>query len=184
MRAWLGSTIRHDTQGHSKNPAGDHPTASARGPRRRSYQEAGAKAPIHMISAFSSRQRMVLGQRKVADKSNEITAIPELLDLLTVKAPSSPSMRWAASARSRLALKGNQGSLRDDVELFFTEQKERRFADAAMSPYSQWTGFEARHLQPLLAQSRLVPGELDCRLSGLSRQGSPSVPRAFLDRQL
>jgi hypothetical protein len=38
-----------------------------------------------MISAFSSRQRMVLGQRKVADKSNEITAIPELLDLLTVK---------------------------------------------------------------------------------------------------
>jgi DDE_Tnp_1-associated len=51
---------------------------------RRSYQEGGAKAPIHMISAFSSRQQMVLGQRKVADKSNEITAIPELLDLLTV----------------------------------------------------------------------------------------------------
>ena len=52
---------------------------------RRSYQEGGAKAPIHMISAFSSRQRLVLGQRKVADKSNEITAIPELLDLLTIK---------------------------------------------------------------------------------------------------
>ena len=33
----------------------------------------------------ASRQRLVLGQRKVADKSNEITAIPELLDLLTVK---------------------------------------------------------------------------------------------------
>ena len=52
---------------------------------RRTSQEGGAKAPIHMISAFSSRQRLVLGQRKVADKSNEITAIPELLDLLTVK---------------------------------------------------------------------------------------------------
>ena len=52
---------------------------------RRSYQQGGAKAPIHMISAFSSSQRLVLGQRKVADKSNEITAIPELLDLLTVK---------------------------------------------------------------------------------------------------
>ena len=51
---------------------------------RRSYQESGAN-PIHMISAFSSRQRLVLGQRKVADKSNEITAILELLDLLTVK---------------------------------------------------------------------------------------------------
>ena len=51
---------------------------------RRSYQAGGSKAPIHMISAFSSRQRLVLGQRKVADKSNEITAIPELLDLLTI----------------------------------------------------------------------------------------------------
>jgi hypothetical protein len=52
---------------------------------RRSYQEGGAKAPVHMISAWSARQRLVLGQRKVADKSNEITAILELLDLLTVK---------------------------------------------------------------------------------------------------
>ena len=57
---------------------------------RRSYQEGGAKSPIHVISAFSSRQRMVLGQRKVADKSNEITAIPELLDLLTVTHSPAP----------------------------------------------------------------------------------------------
>jgi hypothetical protein len=35
---------------------------------RRSFQQGGGKAPIHMISAFSSRQRLVLGQRKVADK--------------------------------------------------------------------------------------------------------------------
>ena len=111
---------------------------------RRSYQEGGAKAPIHMISAFSSRQRMVLGQRKVADKSNEITAIPELLDLLTVKGAivtidAMGCQREIATkiidkgADYLLALKGNQGSLRDDVELFFTEQKERGFADAAMS---------------------------------------------------
>ena len=52
---------------------------------RRSYQEGGAKAPIHMISAWSSRQRLVLGQAKVSDKSNEITAIPALIDLLTLK---------------------------------------------------------------------------------------------------
>ena len=43
---------------------------------RRSYQEGGAKAPIHMISAWSSRQRIVLGQAKVASKSNEISALP------------------------------------------------------------------------------------------------------------
>lgn len=55
---------------------------------RRSFQQGGGKAPIHMLSAWSSRQRMVLGQRKVADKSNEITAIPELLDPLNGKARS------------------------------------------------------------------------------------------------
>jgi hypothetical protein len=38
-----------------------------------------------MISAWAKQQRLVLGQIKVADKSNEITAIPDLLDLLTLK---------------------------------------------------------------------------------------------------
>jgi Transposase DDE domain/DDE_Tnp_1-associated len=88
---------------------------------RRSYQEGGAKAPIHMISAFSSRQRMVLGQRKVADKSNEITAIPELLDLLTVKGAvvTIDAMGCQKEIAAKiidkgadyvLALKGNQGT--------------------------------------------------------------------------
>ncbi len=48
----------------------------------RSFGRAGGRAAIHMISAWSSSQGLVLGQRKVDDKSNEITAIPELLDLL------------------------------------------------------------------------------------------------------
>jgi hypothetical protein len=47
---------------------------------RRSYQKKGAKAPIHMVSAFAARQRLVLGQVKVADKSNETVAIRALLD--------------------------------------------------------------------------------------------------------
>ena len=51
----------------------------------RSYQEGGAKAPIHMVSAWSAKQNLVLGQVKVADKSNEITAIPKLLDMLVIK---------------------------------------------------------------------------------------------------
>jgi predicted transposase YbfD/YdcC len=111
---------------------------------RRSYQEGGAKAPIHMISAFSSRQRMVLGQRKVADKSNEITAIPELLDLLTVKGAIVTIDAMGCQkeiarkivcqqAEYVLALKGNQGTLSDDVELFFTEQKARKFKDTVVS---------------------------------------------------
>jgi hypothetical protein len=52
---------------------------------RRSYQKKGGKAPIHMVSAFAARQRLVLGQVKVAEKSNEIIAIPKLLDLLTIE---------------------------------------------------------------------------------------------------
>src|SRR5215208_5541103 len=52
---------------------------------RRSYQKRGAKAPIHMVSAFAARQRLVLGQVKVADKSNEIIAIPALLDMMAIE---------------------------------------------------------------------------------------------------
>ena len=49
---------------------------------RRSGAKKDSKAPIHMVSAFAARQRLVLGQVKVADKSNEIVAIPKLLDSL------------------------------------------------------------------------------------------------------
>src|ERR1700746_764673 len=51
---------------------------------RRSYQKKGGKAPIHMVSAFAARQRLVLGQVKVAEKSNEIVAIPKLLGVVEV----------------------------------------------------------------------------------------------------
>jgi len=111
---------------------------------RRAYQEGGAKAPIHMISAWSARQRLVLGQAKVAEKSNEITAIPDLLDLLTLKGATVTidamgcQKEIANKIKDKeadyvLALKGNQGTLSEDVELFFTEQKERKFADTTIS---------------------------------------------------
>ncbi len=52
---------------------------------RRSGGKNHAKAPIHMVSAFAARQRLVLGQVKVAEKSNEITAIPKLLNMLAIE---------------------------------------------------------------------------------------------------
>lgn len=111
---------------------------------RRAYQEGGAKAPIHMISAWSSRQRLVLGQAKVAEKSNEITAIPDLLDLLTLKGAivTIDAMGCQKEIAKKitdkgadyvLALKGNQGTLSADVELFFGEQKGLEFKDTAFS---------------------------------------------------
>lgn len=52
---------------------------------RRSYQKKGSKEPIHMVSAFAARQRLVLGQVKVNEKSNEIVAIPALLDMMMIE---------------------------------------------------------------------------------------------------
>jgi DDE_Tnp_1-associated/Transposase DDE domain len=51
---------------------------------RRSYDRRSARAAIHMVSAWAAQNRVVLGQLKTAEKSNEITAIPELLRVLDV----------------------------------------------------------------------------------------------------
>ena len=52
---------------------------------RRSYDSSSGKSAIHMVSAWSTVNAVVLGQEKTAEKSNEITAIPELLDVLALK---------------------------------------------------------------------------------------------------
>ena len=111
---------------------------------RRSYQKKGAEEPIHVVSAFAARQRMVLGQTKVGDKSNEIVAIPALLALLDIEGAvvtidAMGCQRDIAQtiidkkADYILALKGNQGTLRDDVELFAREQKAVAFKNAKVS---------------------------------------------------
>ena len=111
---------------------------------RRSGHKSRGKAPIHIVSAFAARQRLVLGQTKVADKSNEIVAIPKLLDMLAIEGAivtidAMGCQREIASkiidkkADYVLALKGNQGSLRADVELFVAEQKANDFKDTTVS---------------------------------------------------
>ena len=52
---------------------------------RHSYDRAGQKGAITMVSAWASSQKLVLGQRKVNSKSNEITAMPELIKMLELK---------------------------------------------------------------------------------------------------
>ena len=103
---------------------------------RRSFDRAAEQGPIHMISAWSSQQRLVLGQCKVADKSNEITAFPQLLQLLelhgavvTIDAMGCQreiaAQIVAQQADHVLGLKGNQGTLHDDVALLFDETTGR-----------------------------------------------------------
>ena len=91
---------------------------------------------IHMVSAFATEARLVLAQQKVDAKSNEITAIPKLLDLLDLKGQiiTIDAMGTQKAIAKQiidsegdyvLALKGNQGTLNDDVRLFLeTELKK------------------------------------------------------------
>jgi predicted transposase YbfD/YdcC len=122
---------------------------------RRSDQKKGAKAAIHMVSAFAARQRLVLGQVKVAEKSNEIIAIPKLLNMLAIEGAiiTIDAMGCQRDIAQKivdnkadyiLALKGNQGSLREDVELFVAEQKANDFRDATISRHETVDGDHGR----------------------------------------
>lgn len=98
---------------------------------RRSHDESSGRSAIHMISAWATENRLVLGQLKTSEKSNEITAIPELLKLLdindcivTIDAMGC-QRKIARQITSQgghyiLGLKGNQSKLAEDVEDFFS----------------------------------------------------------------
>jgi len=122
---------------------------------RRSYQKKGAKEPIHMVSAFAVRQRLVLGQVKVAEKSNEIVAIPALLAMMAIEGAivtidAMGCQREIAKqildqkADYVLALKGNQGTLREDVEVFAAEQKANGFKNTKVSRHETVDGDHGR----------------------------------------
>lgn len=105
---------------------------------RRSYDNNSGKSAIHMVSAWSAANGVVLGQEKTAEKSNEITAIPELLDVLALKGciVSIDAMGCQKEIAKKivskkadyvLALKGNQGNLHGDVKTFFTDAMNSNF---------------------------------------------------------
>lgn len=113
---------------------------------QRSFEKKAGKAAIHMVSAFAARQRLVLGQVKVAEKSNEIVAIPRLLDMLAIEGAivtidAMGCQREIAQkildkqADYVLALKGNQTRLHADIKLFVTEQKARNFYKTRVSQH-------------------------------------------------
>lgn len=92
--------------------------------------------PLHMVSAYATELGLILGQEKVADKSNEITAIPELLEALALRGllVSIDAMGCqktiAAAIRARgadylLAVKANQPSLSEAIEIAFISAHDR-----------------------------------------------------------
>jgi predicted transposase YbfD/YdcC len=103
---------------------------------------------IHMVSAFATGARLVLAQQKVNDKSNEITAIPLLLDLLSLKGNTITidAMGCQKSIAEKihekeadyvLALKGNQGSLNEDVQLFLETEAAKKSGSAIEDKYEE-----------------------------------------------
>ena len=122
----------------------DGKTVRRSGSKTSKRKKKDVKGPIHIVSAFAARQRLVLGQVKVAEKSNEIVAIPKLLRMLAIEGAvvtidAMGCQRDIAQtiidkkADYILALKGNQGTLKDDVKLFVDEQKAVDFKDTKVS---------------------------------------------------
>lgn len=98
---------------------------------RRSHDRANGKRALHMVNVWASANGIALGQAKVDEKSNEITAIPELLQMLDVagcivtidamgcqKEIAQEIVRQGADYV--LAVKGNQGGLYEDIRDLFT----------------------------------------------------------------
>jgi predicted transposase YbfD/YdcC len=107
---------------------------------RGSFDRASGQSPLHMVHAWAVDQRLLLGQIATEAKSNEITAVPKLLAMLSLKGcivtADAMSCQRAICAQIVeqggdyvIALKGNQGALHNDVQLFL-EDRERP-ADAS-----------------------------------------------------
>jgi predicted transposase YbfD/YdcC len=108
---------------------------------RGSQDSVAGKPAIYMVSAWATQNQLVLGQRKVDEKSNEITAIPKLLKLLdlagcivTVDALNTQT-QIAKTIKDRggeyiLAVKENQGHLNEDLVDLFADDRAYGFRDA------------------------------------------------------
>lgn len=169
---------------------------------RRTHDRGRDRGPLHMVSAWASSQRLVLGQQACGAKSNEITAIPLLLErlaltgaLVTIDAMGTQT-KIAQAVLDRggdylLALKGNQSSLHDEIR--------RYLDDPAANIHSRFETTDGDHGRievrrhrvshdvDWLATARRFPGEP--RFPGLhaiavveaevERNGSTSLERRY-----
>jgi predicted transposase YbfD/YdcC len=109
---------------------------------RRSHDKAIGKDAIHMVSAWASTNGITLGQRKVDDKSNEITAIPELLDLLNVT--GCIVTIDAMGCQKKIAQKIRDGKA--DYVLRVKDNQEKLHMDLVdWFAYADQVGFEQMH---------------------------------------
>ena len=119
---------------------------------RRSFDKAAGKLAVHMVSAYVHENHTVFGQLKVDDKSNEITAIPKLLEMLDLKESTVTidAMGCQKEIAKKiiekqgdyvLALKGNHSSLLDDVKTFIDDG----IANGCADDYDYYENTEKSH---------------------------------------
>lgn len=113
---------------------------------KRSHNKARGQEAIEIVSAWAASERLTLGQVKVAEGANEITAVPEVLDLLNIEGATVTvdamhcQKTTVAKIRQKkadyvVALKKNQKHLHDAVEEYLTSVREDRTHGLAISTY-------------------------------------------------
>lgn len=107
---------------------------------RRSFNAAAKKSAIHLVSAWSIENQVVLAQVKVSEKSNEIKAIPKLLDLLSLEGTTVtvdamgcqrdiPLKIVDKGADYFFSLKGNQKTIQEEVIELFDDARKSKFKE-------------------------------------------------------
>jgi hypothetical protein len=151
---------------------------------RRSHARKKGREPLHLVSAWASRQRLVLGQQAVDGKSNEMTAIPLLLEQLEIS--SALVTIDASGAQSKiakiictrggdylLALKDNRPAPRADVAAFFADPP-----DGMVETHQTTEGDHGR----IEIRRHTVCHEVDWLFSGRRYSGAPAFPPPRHDR--
>jgi len=144
IQQWIHALVGSNTEG--KQIAIDGKTL------RKSFDRASGKMAVHMVNAYVHENHAVFGQLKVDDKTNEITAIPKLLEMLqlkdaTVTIDAMGCQRDIAEkivgrgGQYVLALKGNQSALQEDVRTFLDDV----IAQEAASSYDYHETIEKAH---------------------------------------
>jgi len=132
---------------------------------RHSYDRSTDRAAIHMISAWAQANRLILGQLKTEAKSNEITAIPELLKVLalegcivTIDAMGCQTEIAAQiidqGAEYVLALKGNQSTVHQQVAKFFESP-----SPLTPTPTARHDSPQTRNVPSVCAAVETIDGE-------------------------
>lgn len=139
---------------------------------RGSFDKAAKRNPLHLVSAWATEARLTLGQVAVDDKSNEITAIPLLLELLDLKGATVTIDAMGcqkdiakkiadADGDYLLALKENHPTLHEAVEAKFTAALEAKTPPAEMRRHvtvEKNRGREERREYIALPAPKTLPG--------------------------